>query len=72
MILPISIPLISKLSGSQLSVETPVEWLTDPARSYPVLIDPVVTTQGVLNNGPGGVDGTRIRPFAGRTAVIII
>ncbi|MFM9050943.1 MAG: PKD domain-containing protein, partial [Bacteroidota bacterium] len=30
--------------------------------TYPVLIDPVITTQGILPDGSGGVEGTRYSP----------
>ncbi len=55
-------PLQSAVRNNTLLVSCPVSWLNDPSRVYPVLLDPVVTTQGILPNGPGGVSGTKFSP----------
>ena len=43
--------------GSQFLVYTPISWLNDPATAYPVVIDPVVTTQASLT--VAGITGTK-------------
>ncbi|MEY4594569.1 MAG: hypothetical protein RIQ47_979, partial [Bacteroidota bacterium] len=53
------LPLKSAVNENTLLVSCPVEWLNAPSRSYPVHLDPVVTTQGVLPNGVGGVEGSK-------------
>jgi gliding motility-associated-like protein len=46
--------------GNDLVFSVPVEWLTDPARIYPVTIDPIVTTLNTLS--AASIAGTRYSP----------
>ena len=56
---PALLPLSTSLDGATFEAATPMAWLNDPIRKYPVLIDPTLSTQGVLNNGAGGVSGSQ-------------
>lgn len=58
------LPLSSVWKTDQhLQVAAPVSWLNDINTQYPVQIDPIVTTQGILNSGgASGVTGTRYSP----------
>ncbi len=46
--------------GNRLAVFTAVEWLNDPSTVYPVVIDPVVTTQNSI--AAGAITGTQFSP----------
>lgn len=55
---PQRIPLATALRmDTLLLVYTPVSWLVNPATQYPVVIDPVVTTQNFL--GVASITGTK-------------
>jgi gliding motility-associated-like protein len=51
---------VKVVNDKQLLVYTPVTWLNDPTTVYPLVIDPVVTTQNSI--AAGAIAGTQFSP----------
>ncbi len=52
-----SMPLMAGVNANTLDVIVPFSWLSDPSTVYPVVIDPIVTTQNTVP--VAGISGTR-------------